>query len=104
MEEFNEGMGKPLKYYDVAITFSEFIDEIALCVNISGCPCHCDNCSEPWLRPWVGTILTNEEIEAIKYYRNNAFKNINQLLNSDSRVDIALLTDDDSEEIRYSLR
>lgn len=65
MEEFNEGMGKPLKYFDVAVTFSEFPDEIALCVNISGCPCHCDNCSEPWLRPWVGTILTNEEIDKL---------------------------------------
>ena len=48
--------------------------------------------------------LTNEELEAIKYYRNEAFQNINQLLNSDSRVDIALLTDEDSEEIRNTLR
>lgn len=65
MEEFNEGMGKPLKYYDYATTFSEFPDEIALCVNISGCPCHCDNCSESWLRPWVGTLLTNDEIDRL---------------------------------------
>lgn len=65
MEEFNEGMNKPLKYYDVATTFSEFPDEIALCVNITGCPCHCDNCSEPWLRPYVGTELTNEEIDKL---------------------------------------
>ena len=65
MEEFNDGMNKSLKYYDVAITMSEFIDEIALCVNISGCPCCCDNCSEPWLRPWVGTLLTNDEIDRL---------------------------------------
>ena len=65
MEEFNEGMGKPLKYFDVAVTMSEFVDEIALCVNISGCPCHCTNCSEPWLRPWVGTLLTNDEIDKL---------------------------------------
>lgn len=63
--EYNEGMGKPLKYYDTAVTFSEFPDEVALCVNISGCPCHCDNCSEPWLRPWVGTELTNNEIDRL---------------------------------------
>lgn len=70
-EEFNEGIGKPLKYYDVAITFSEFPDEIALCVNITGCPCHCDNCSEPYLRPYVGTLLTNEEIDKlIKTHEN----------------------------------
>ena len=65
MEEFNEGMGKPLKYYDIAVTFSEFPDEIALCVNISGCPCHCSECSEPWLRPYVGTLLTNEELDKL---------------------------------------
>lgn len=63
--EFNEGLNKPLKYYDVAITMSEFVDEIALCVNITGCPCHCDNCSEQWLRPYVGTLLTNEEIDRL---------------------------------------
>jgi anaerobic ribonucleoside-triphosphate reductase activating protein len=63
--EFNAGMGKPLKYYDVAVTMSEFPDEIALCVNITGCPCHCDNCSEPWLRPYVGTELTDDEIDRL---------------------------------------
>ncbi|MBR2290501.1 MAG: hypothetical protein IJ867_08035 [Clostridia bacterium] len=46
--------------------------------------------------------LTNEEVEAIKYYRNEAFENINQLLNSDSRVDIALLTDEENEEIKLN--
>ena len=42
--------------------------------------------------------LTNEELEAIKYYRNEAFENINQLLNSDSRVDISYLTDEENED------
>lgn len=66
MEELNnEFIGKPLKYYDVAVTFSEFPNEITLCVNITGCPCHCDNCSEPWLRPYVGTLLTNEKIDKL---------------------------------------
>lgn len=60
-----EGMNKPLKYFDVATTFSEFPDEVALCVNITGCPCNCDNCSEQWLRPYVGTELTNEEIDKL---------------------------------------
>jgi len=44
--------------------------------------------------------LTKEEIEAIKYYRNEAFQCINQLLNSDSREDIALLSDEENEEIK----
>lgn len=51
-----------LKYYDVAIAFSEFPDEIALCLNISNCPCHCSQCSEPWLKEDIGTELTTEEI------------------------------------------
>ena len=48
--------------------------------------------------------LTNEEIIAIKYYRNEAFENINQFLNTDSRVDIALFNDEENEEniINYS--
>lgn len=48
--------------------------------------------------------LTNEEIKAIKYYRYEAFESINQLLNTDSRVDIALFNDDENEEniINYS--
>jgi hypothetical protein len=47
--------------------------------------------------------LTNEEIEAIKYYKENAFDNINQLLITDSRADIALLSDEQNEgfEINY---
>ena len=44
--------------------------------------------------------LTNEEIEAIKYYRNEVFQGINQLLNSDSREDIALLSDEENEEVK----
>ncbi len=85
MEEFNEGMGKPLKYYDVAITMSEFIDEIALCVNITGCPCHCDNCSEPYLRPYVGTLLTNEEID--KLIRENPGITVFGLMGGDSNYE-----------------
>ena len=60
-----ESLGQPLKYYDVAVTMSEFPDEITLCVNITGCVCHCSECSEPWLRPYVGTLLTNEEIDKL---------------------------------------
>ena len=46
--------------------------------------------------------LTSEELEAIKYYRNEAFESINQLLNSDSRSDVALLSDENKEiDISY---
>lgn len=54
-----------LKVYDSAVTFSEFPDEIALCVNISNCPGTCDNCSEPWLREDIGEELTDEKINEL---------------------------------------
>lgn len=65
MSENTVGYNKPLKYYDVAVTFSEFPEETTLCVNISGCPGMCSHCSEPWLMPYVGTELTNDEIDKL---------------------------------------
>jgi anaerobic ribonucleoside-triphosphate reductase activating protein len=55
----------PLKYWspDTSVTFSEFPDETALCINISNCPCHCDSCSEKYLKDDIGTLLTNDEID-----------------------------------------
>lgn len=52
-----------LKVYDSAVTFSEFPDEIAICLNISNCPGTCDHCSESWLRQDVGELLTEEVIQ-----------------------------------------
>ena len=54
-----------LKVYDVAVTMSEFPDEITLCVNISNCPGYCDGCSEPWLLQDIGEELTNEKIDEL---------------------------------------
>ena len=51
-----------LKYFDVAETLSEFPDEIALCINITQCPCKCENCSEPWLQKDQGTELTKDKL------------------------------------------
>lgn len=36
-----------MKYESTLITFTEIPDEISLCLNISGCPCHCEGCFEP---------------------------------------------------------
>lgn len=33
-----------LKYTDTRVTFSEVPDEVTLCINISGCLCHCEWC------------------------------------------------------------
>jgi len=51
-----------LKYYDYAVTFQEFPNEITLCVNISGCPCRCPECHSKYLWRDVGTELNEREI------------------------------------------
>lgn len=54
-----------LKVFDSCVTFSEFPDEITLCVNISNCPGYCEGCSEPWLLEDVGEFLTEEKIDEL---------------------------------------
>lgn len=54
-----------IKYYDVATTFSEFPDEIALCINITNCCNNCPFCSEPWLKENIGNELTEAEIDSL---------------------------------------
>lgn len=52
-----------LKYVEVQVGFSEVPEEIALCINISGCPIHCKGCHSPHLWKDIGKELT---IEALK--------------------------------------
>lgn len=56
-----------LKYWepDTSVTFEEFPDEVALCINITQCPCNCTSCSEQWLQKDQGTLLTHEEIDKL---------------------------------------
>lgn len=54
-----------LKFYDYAVTFAEFPEEISLSLNISNCPGMCDGCSEPWLLEDVGEELTEEKIDEL---------------------------------------
>ena len=42
------------------VTFSEFPDEIALCINITNCPFHCSGCHSPELWENVGIKLSAE--------------------------------------------
>ncbi len=39
------------------VGFSEVPEEIALCINISGCPIHCKGCHSPHLWQDIGTEL-----------------------------------------------
>lgn len=56
-----------IKYESTLVTFTEVPDEISLCLNISGCPCYCEGCFEPWLREDCGDTLTYDVLaELIK--------------------------------------
>ena len=54
-----------MKYLDTMVTFSEFPDEIALCINITNCPFHCFGCHSPELWEDVGTELTFKELHKL---------------------------------------
>lgn len=54
-----------MKYTDTQITFSEFPDEISLCINISNCPWHCPECHSPELWEDIGTELTFDELNKL---------------------------------------
>lgn len=54
-----------LKYVDTKVTFAEVPDEITLCINLSGCPCHCKGCHSPYLAEDIGTELTRKELEKL---------------------------------------
>lgn len=47
-----------VKYTDSQVTFREIPDEITLCINISGCPNHCEGCHSSYLAEDIGTKLT----------------------------------------------
>lgn len=56
-----------LKYWkpDTKVVFAEFPGEVALAVNITNCPGHCPNCSEPYLQSDIGDELTFEEVDRL---------------------------------------
>lgn len=56
-----------LKYSDTLVSFSEVPDEIALCVNITGCPNHCPGCHSPWLQEDAGKPLDWGSLNALVY-------------------------------------
>lgn len=54
-----------LKYKNTMITFSEIPEEVSLCIEISGCPIHCDGCHSKHLWEDVGTPLTTEALATL---------------------------------------
>lgn len=58
-------MFNKIKYESALVTFTEIPDEITLCLNITGCPCHCRDCFEPWLADDTGDQLEAAVLEAL---------------------------------------
>lgn len=55
-----------IRYVDSAITFAEVPDEISLCINITGCPFHCEGCHSPYLHePDLGSVLDVEKLREL---------------------------------------
>ena len=46
-----------LKYVDTKVVFQEVPDEIALAINISNCPCKCEECHSSYLAGDIGNVL-----------------------------------------------
>lgn len=51
-----------LKYVDTMVTFSEFPDEVSLCINISGCPNSCVGCHSSYLKEDIGDSLNEKAL------------------------------------------
>ena len=54
-----------IKYVNTMVTFSEVPDEIALCIEISNCPCHCKNCHSSYLAQDIGEELSCKKLEEL---------------------------------------
>lgn len=54
-----------LKYVESMVTFSEFPDEVSLCINISQCPCACTGCHSSYLAEDIGEPLYIETLYAL---------------------------------------
>jgi len=52
-----------LKYVNYDIVFQEVPNEVALALNISGCPCHCPGCHSSYLWQDIGEVLTPEVLD-----------------------------------------
>lgn len=52
-----------LKYKNTVVTFAEVPSEVALCINITGCPIKCPACHSKWLWEDIGEPLNEESLK-----------------------------------------
>ena len=49
-----------MKFYNYDIVFQEIPDEVALAINLTNCPNHCEGCHSPHLWQDIGQELTED--------------------------------------------
>ena len=54
-----------LKYANYYIGYQEVPNEVTLCINISGCPHHCEGCHSRYLWEYEGNYISND-IESLQ--------------------------------------
>lgn len=54
-----------LKYLNSDIVFQEVPDEVALAINLTGCPCRCPGCHSQYLWSDVGKPLTESTLDEL---------------------------------------
>lgn len=86
-----------IKYVDTKVTFAEVPDEISLCINISNCPCHCDECHSSYLAENIGLPLTFDEIVKLCSL-NNGITCITLMGGDNNPLEVNIL----AEEIKQS--
>ena len=54
-----------LKFVDTKVVFQEIPDEVTLAINISNCPCHCEDCHSSYLAEDIGETLTTDKLRKL---------------------------------------
>ena len=54
-----------LKYTDTEVTFAEVPGHITLCINISNCPCKCNECHSSYLAEDIGEPLDEQALDTL---------------------------------------
>lgn len=58
-----------LKYLGYSIVFQEVPDEVALAINISGCPHRCEGCHSKYLWEYEGNYISDDLDSLIEKYK-----------------------------------
>ena len=62
-------MSNKLKYLGYSVVFQEVPNEVALTINISGCPHKCEGCHSKYLWENIGYYISDDLLDLIKEYK-----------------------------------